>query len=200
MRHDMPHLLVERPRGGRERGHHSRTRRAANELAALRAIHDLDAAEAEPKLEALPLRRSIVRDTRQTKWLSENLAPLARLLEKRVGRAWDAVYAEIRAHVRFDDPIQLHILQHLWQYVEQHVVMIDGHPHDARHRRPLSGYRRHFYVCPTSGLLLRVPKTGKWLPACCRDPDNPLNLPTPPLPTEAAARRRRRKRRGSRRR
>lgn len=142
MRSDMPQLLVERPRGG-WRGGLARTN--------LRAVRDFD---------ELPKRVSIARDNPRTKWLSENLNPLERLLERRVGCKWDRVYSEIREHVRFDDPIQLHVLQHLWQYVERHVVMIEGVPHSATvsgSRRPLSGYGRSFYVCPRTGILRRVP-------------------------------------------
>ena len=139
MRSDMPKLLVERPRGG-PRIRHRRKH--------MRAVRDFD---------ELPKRVSIARDNPKTKWLSENLAPLARLLERRVGCVWDQVYAEIRAHVRFDDPIQLHVLEHLWDYVERHVVMIEGYPCDQRRRQPLRCYGRRFYVCPQTGILRRVP-------------------------------------------
>lgn len=147
MRSDMPKLLVERCRGG-WRGRKSRP--------CLQSVRELD---------SLPIRVSIARDVRKTKWLSENLAPLARLLERRVGQPWDRVYSEIRAHVRFDDPIQLHVLQHLWQFVERDVVMIEGWPHRSNGQR-LIGWRRSFYVCPSTGLLLRVPpeprKRWRW--------------------------------------
>jgi hypothetical protein len=138
MRSDMPKLLVERPRGGR---------RIRHQRVNLRGVRDFD---------ELPKRVSIARDNPRTKWLSENLNPLERLLERRVGRKWDRVYSEIREHVRFDDPIQLHVLQHLWQFVERHVVMIEGVPHAATSRWPLSGYGRSFYVCPRTGILRRV--------------------------------------------
>lgn len=166
MRPDMPKLLVERPRGG-WRGRATRRKP--------RQIRDL---------ESLPTHLSIARDTRKTKWLSENLAPLQRLLDKRVGRAWDRVYAEIRAHLRCDDPIQLHVLQHLWQFVERHAVLIEGVPYRLGSSHPLSGYGHRFYVCPTTGVLVRVP----WEPRAQTDSTS-----------EAAAARRKRKRRGSRR-
>jgi hypothetical protein len=182
MRSDMHHLLVERPRGGYRGGHDSRSaRRSQTELGSIRTTRDVELIEDA----AVPLRSSTARETRKTKWLSENLAPLARFLASRVGRRWDAVYGEIRAQVDFHDPIRLHILQHLWGYVARHVVIIDGVPHDL-HWGPLHRFRfhNHFYVCPTSGLLLRVPERPR------REP---------PDPSAAALRRRRRKRRGSRR-
>jgi hypothetical protein len=138
MRSDMPKLLVERPRGGPRLRH-----RRVN----LRAVRDFD---------DLPKRVSIGHDNPRSKWLSENLEPLARLLERRVGMKWDSVYSEIREHVRFDNPIQQHVLQHLWQFVERHVVMIEGVPFRSTCLRPLSGYPRSFYVCPNSGILRRV--------------------------------------------
>lgn len=181
MRSDMHRVLVERPRGGYRGGHDSRSaRRSQIELGSIRTTGDVELIDDA----AVPLRSSIARETRKTKWLSENLAPLARFLASRVGRPWDAVYAEIRAQVDFHDPIRLHILQHLWGYVARHVVIIDGVPHDL-HWGPLHRFRfhHHFYVCPTSGLLRRVPSE----PRKRRDP------------LAAALRRRRRKRRGSRR-
>lgn len=143
MRSDMPKVLVERPRGGR---------RIRHQRVNLRGVRDLD---------ELPKRVSIAHDNPRTKWLSENLEPLARLLERRVGQKWDRVYSEIREHVRFDNPIQLHVLQHLWQFVERHVVMIDGKPCDSMDHRPFSGYRRWFYVCPLTGILRRVPHVAR---------------------------------------
>lgn len=142
MRSDMPKLLVERPRGGR---------RLRHQRVNLRGVRDLD---------DLPKRLSIAHDNPRSKWLSENLEPLARLLERRVGMKWDSVYSEIREHVRFDNPIQLHVLQHLWQFVERHVVMIEGVPHRSPCLRPLSGYPRSFYVCPSTGILRRVAWSG----------------------------------------
>ncbi|MFV8754855.1 hypothetical protein ACNOYE_30275 [Nannocystaceae bacterium ST9] len=162
----MPKLLVERPRGGW---------RASHDRCSLRGVRDLD---------ALPKQVSIARDNPRTKWLNENLAPLARLLERRVGLAWDRVYSEIRAQIRCEDPIQQHVLQHLWQFVELHVVMIEGVPHDALGRPIARGrWRSRFYVCPSTGLLRRTPPAAR---RQRRDPDQP--------PPE-----RKRKRNGSRR-
>ncbi len=96
---------------------------------------------------------------------------MARLLWKRLskrisesGSGGKSIRRQLRerslehvTHVRFDDPIQLHVLEHLWDYVERHVVMIEGYPCDQRRRQPLRCYGRRFYVCPQTGILLRVP-------------------------------------------
>ena len=102
----------------------------------------------------------------RTKWLNENLAPLRRFLVSRLGRKWNDVYSEICAHIAPRSTVQKHVLVHLWQYVEQHLVMIDGWPHhpvtwgDSRELQPLSCYGGHsFYICPETGELRRVWKS-----------------------------------------
>ncbi len=142
MRRDMSKLLVERPRIGGKYTKHRRDRLT-------------NPPEDGPRGEAM-----------QTKWvrrkmLNENLAPLRRFLRSRVGRPWNAVYSEIREHVRVDSAIQLHILQHLWDYVVRDVILIDGVPchgsNESWGRRlglPIGEHRTTFYVHPESGLLL----------------------------------------------
>ncbi|MBL9003767.1 MAG: hypothetical protein JNJ46_05940 [Myxococcales bacterium] len=102
----------------------------------------------------------------RSKWLSENLAPLRRFLRRRVGQPWNAVHAEICAHIKLDSAVQKHVLDHLWHYVERNPVFIDNWPHHAEARRwgrinehgysPLSDYGRGFYVCPQTGTLQHV--------------------------------------------
>jgi hypothetical protein len=101
----------------------------------------------------------------RSKWLNENLAPLQRFLVSRVGRKWNDVHSEICAHIAPRSAVQKHVLDHLWQYVEVNVVMIDGWPHHPHTRgrsdglQPLSGYGGgSFYVCPETGLLRRACK------------------------------------------
>jgi hypothetical protein len=79
----MARVLVERPRGG-PRVRLTRSKR-------------YQVARSRPEL--APRREPMSRG-RGTKWLSENLAPLERFLERQVGRPWDAVYAEISARLR----------------------------------------------------------------------------------------------------
>lgn len=164
MREDMHELLVERPRGGR------RIRHTRHGLNALRP----------DQLEALPKRSSTGRDGPKTKWLNENLAPLHRYLERQLGRPWNTVYGEIRARLRFDNPIQLHVLQHLRMDVELHVDIVDGVPHRRESGVPLRGNWHSFYVCPNTGLLRRYQPRSR-------------------RPDAAARRKPKRKRKGSRR-
>jgi hypothetical protein len=52
-----------------------------------------------------------------TKGLNENLAPLRRFLVSRVGRSWDTVYSEIRTRLSPRNTIDMHVWQHLFDYV-----------------------------------------------------------------------------------
>ena len=143
MRKDMFEIIIERPRYGarmRPKGRYRTTRRTNP--------------EALPCKEPMWFRG-------KTKELNENLAPLRRFLERRVGRPWDAVWSELREFLSPKSAVQKHVFDHVEQYVERNPVMIDGIPHNPeasgskRDRYwPLSMYSwRGFYVCPRTGLL-----------------------------------------------
>jgi hypothetical protein len=93
------------------------------------------------------------------KRLNENLAPLQRYLQKQVGRPWNKVRSEMAANLRVTSAVQQHVLDHVGDYVEEHVLLDEhGTPH-VRYwgeLRPLRA-RRHKYaplwVCPKTGLL-----------------------------------------------
>lgn len=114
MRKDMPKLLCEDGRLGggyaklQKRTHRRRLNRANPE--------DL------PKRESFSGRRNYGWDAKE---LNENLNPLLRFLKSKVGKDWDKTYSEIRENLRIDDPVQLHIMEHLWGYVDRHVVVAD---------------------------------------------------------------------------
>lgn len=106
---------------------------------------------------------------------SENLPPLRRYLERQVGRPWDKVYSEIRAHVNANSAVQYHILQHLYDRLVIHVqednkgrlwaIGWSGRPVrlDVPWRHPI------LYVCPRSGLLKRTPRLQDKLPKADMD-------------------------------
>jgi hypothetical protein len=89
------------------------------------------------------------------KSLNENLAPLRRFLERRVGRRWDDVFSEICEHLRVDSAVQKHVRDHLDDFVAVHVERIDGRivPRGARRFESGFGGWRRFYVDPDSGVL-----------------------------------------------
>lgn len=146
MRKDMAKVIVERPRkGGSSRGMEGKG--LGREVSRIKSDPDYAPTKA-------PLRDR----NRRTKELNENLAPLWRYLLKNVGRPWDKVRSEISEHVRLSSAVQKHILDHVKNYVEEHVEMIGGVPH--RHSyggtKPIasrSDKHPEMYVCPKSGLL-----------------------------------------------
>jgi hypothetical protein len=135
MREDMAKIIVERPRigWGKQR----------NRSAIRRMRH---AAKLDP--ENAPAVRGMRRLPKQTgseKYLNENLAPLRRFLEGAVGRPWNAVYSEICQNIRPSSAVQLHILQHVAEFVETT-------PETGRWFRPM------FRVDPKDGILKRIPE------------------------------------------
>lgn len=143
MREDMFELIIERPRGG------NWPRRPG------RAPRELDDA---PRFESSSRNRG------GTKHLNENLAPLVRFLRRRVGRPWNDVHREMAAQLSLGSAVQKHVLDHVRQLVELHVVLVDDRPYHAtasRGRRdPIEGGRwsGRFYVCPRRGRLLEAPR------------------------------------------
>jgi hypothetical protein len=143
MRTDMFKILVERPRrqSGVPRGRDGRKFRDRSDAA------------------FLPMKAGY----RDPKSLNENLRPLARYLERQVGRPWDKVYGEIRAVMDGRNAVQRHILEHLDQFVAVHARVIDGDVVDLG--KQLFGLRRLYqplYVDPRTGLLRRNPDELSW--------------------------------------
>jgi hypothetical protein len=156
MRADMAKVIVERPRRGSHykhegKGYHRRWQRLAPE--------------------DQPYREGIkVRSRGAGKFLSENLAPLRRFLESRVGDPWDGVFAEICANVSRDSAVQDHVRDHVADFVAKHVLLIDGVPCCGEGRwsygLPLTKafWRRRLYVCPLTGLLCRLERRSRKAP------------------------------------
>jgi hypothetical protein len=146
VRWDMAKVIVERPRGGRRvkdpKGERRRQRRFCD--------------DESPKWESTSRRWS-----GGTKWLSEHLGPLRRFLLSNVGRPWDKVFSEICANINRNSPVQDHVRDHVYDFVETQVMLIDGIPCHARPRlygEPLGSrwMRTEMYVCPKLGILKRV--------------------------------------------
>lgn len=137
MRKDMAKIIVERPRAGGGRDRRGRA----------------------PALEDLPKREGIKRPHTDRKELNENLAPLVRFLDKNVGRPWNNVYSEISERINVNSAVQAHIKQHLWDFVEKDVVIVDGKPRKNGHGYLGQGryaeIYSQFYVHPLHGLLCR---------------------------------------------
>jgi hypothetical protein len=140
----MAKVLIERPRvdyGGAARGYERAWQRVP--------------------LEDRPLREGMKRRCRGgSKAFTDLLGPLKRFLRKQVGRPWDLVHSEICAQLRGGFPERPHFLRHVFDYVQRHVVVVDGVPCVGEGRgygEPLARQRfRPFYVCPRTGLLREV--------------------------------------------
>ena len=101
------------------------------------------------------------------KQLSEYFPAIMGFLAKAVGRHWDKVYSEICARCDKRSAIGIHMFQHLFNWVERYVVMVDGKPHyirsfswDKEGLVPLVQRPGHtqLYVHPKTGVLLRAPQ------------------------------------------
>ena len=182
----MYQVLIERPRGGAGRGRdwpRFDWRKASDYAARLQAAIADDCDERDNRDDRDERDERDERDhgmssrhwedggptklrmgpRQRSKWLSENLAPLRRFLQRRIGRPWNQVHREICAHLKLDSTVQKHVLDHLWHYVERNPVFIDNGPHHGEARRygireghgysPLSDYGQSFYVCPMTGTL-----------------------------------------------
>jgi len=134
MRADMAKVIVERPRRGGDR---SRKRRMGS-------------------FELLPTKEGIRQRWVDHKYLNENLSPLRRFLVSRVGRRWDAVYAELNEHLAVRNAVQQHVRTHVSSFVALHIrVAADGVLEDEWRWR--LGWRSSYdlYVDPRDGILKR---------------------------------------------
>jgi len=89
------------------------------------------------------------------------LSPLRRFLQKRVGRPWNAVHAEICKGLRATSALHAHVRSHVRDFVETDICMLE----DGTYARNAGGRMipitrgarwRYLIVCPRSGLLLRA--------------------------------------------
>jgi hypothetical protein len=154
MRADMAKVIVERPRVGSRskhegKGYHRRRQRLAP--------------EDQPRREGIKVRAN-----GGSKYLSENLAPLRRFLESRVGRPWDDIFAEICANISRDSAVQDHVRDHVADFVATRVIEIDGVPCSGEggwtYGWPLVRTRYLLYVCPRTGLLRRLERRSRKAP------------------------------------
>jgi hypothetical protein len=147
MREDMAKVIVERPRiGSRLRSRKKGYRKHVQQTG----------------VEELPRREPMLGRWRgRERWLNEHLGPMRRFLRSNVGRPWNKVHQDLCEHVSFDNAVQMHVLTHVFDYVER-LVRVDGNriipTAGFRHDRPLPA--GHMYVCPNTGLLrvVRKPK------------------------------------------
>jgi len=145
MRADMAKVIVERPRFGsrlpsRKKGYRKFTQRVP--------------LEDQPKQEPL-----LGRWKGCQKNLNEHLGPMRRFLRSNLGRPWNKVHKDLCEHVSFNNPVQAHVLTHVYQYVNQHVkVMNSAHVVLVCSAWAYGDRLRpgELYICPRTGLLKAV--------------------------------------------
>lgn len=145
MRDDMRHVLIDRPR-------HKPWRSKSKKR--FKTIEDA------PEKEGMKETYFGLKD------FNDNLSPLRRFLESRVGRHWDDVYSEVCQFISLSSTMQRHILEHLDGYVIKEVQIIDGKPYSTVDGsrgygpRPLTsrGSYTQFYVHPETGILSKAPQ------------------------------------------
>jgi hypothetical protein len=145
MRSDMFEVIIERPRVQPNR----RGRRKGRKGEALRQ-------------QEAPVREPMSRGRGGNKILNENLAPLRRFLQRRVGRPWNDVHREICALLNVRSAVQKHVLDHVDEMVEVNVVLVGGRAHHAPGHLfagslIVRSRWRGFYVCPKTGTLRLSP-------------------------------------------
>jgi hypothetical protein len=109
----------------------------------------------------------LIKVRNRSKYLSDHLAPLRRLLYSKVGQHWDGVYREVCQRLDANTMLGQHVIGHLWDYVERHVEIIDGTPY----RKPSRGIRGYelgnrwygdeFYIHPDTGILCVATRSPK---------------------------------------
>lgn len=114
MRKDISKILVERPRvGGVGKENSRRNRRETKQ--ALRDIDDSVAPETDVwSFHAMKrVHTSLPGSYDDKKQLNENLQPLRRFLDSRIGKPWNEVYSEIMQNLNLNNSVQYHVYQHL---------------------------------------------------------------------------------------
>ncbi|MBD2336698.1 hypothetical protein H6G64_06795 [Calothrix sp. FACHB-156] len=107
----------------------------------------------------------LIKARRKSKYLSDHLGPLRRLLRSKVGQPWNDVYSELCQRLDHNTMAGQHVIGHIWDYVERYVEIIDGafygKPYHG-YRFPLDGtYRKSFYVHPETGILCAAKQVSR---------------------------------------
>lgn len=152
MRADMFKVIVERPRSGAGHAPSPKLKRTP-----------------DPHIQFIGLKRHASIATRYSKYLNENLAPLARFLRSRRGRPWDEVFSEICATLDTGSTVKMHVRSHIEDYVLARISV--GRRGEWMHEgEVLEGEdrwrrRRAFFVDPRDGILKDIDDLAQCLPA-----------------------------------
>jgi hypothetical protein len=153
--HRLGEILIERPRHG--------MRISAKKITGYKkTLCKLTQVATEDGL----LSPYLIKIRNRTKGLSDHISPLRRYLRSQVGRSWNDVYSELCLQLDTSTMTGQHVFQHVWDYVERHVEIIDGivyrKPYqDPRWDRLDTKYGDRFYIDPDTRILCQVRKKSK---------------------------------------
>lgn len=156
MRSDMPKVTTERARAG------MRIQAPKGEKKELQKL-DWDS---HPRSEKI--RQKWKKNYRESKEFTDVLGPLYGYLLSKVGQPWNDVYSEICKNLKHSSLQQSHIRDHIDDFVEKHVIIINGQPCYAtgmggNYGHPIEAYRREMmYVHPHTGILCKAPKRKRY--------------------------------------
>ena len=144
--HRLNEIVIERPRSG--------MRLSSTKVKGFqKSLYKLTKIATEDGL----LSPYLIKTKTRTKYLSDHLGPLRRLLRSKVGKPWDEVYSELRKRLDFITVTGLHVLSHVWDFVYKDVEIIDGEvyvkPGTRRFGGGFGGRTDRFYVHPETGIL-----------------------------------------------
>lgn len=150
--HRLSEIVIERPRGG--------MRISLKKVTGFKKqLHRITEEASQDGL----LNPYLIKPRNKSKHLSDHLGPLRRFLQSQVGQSWNTVYSKLCRQLDTNTMAGQHVLSHVWDYVEQHVELIDGIPYRKTchfsFRRLNHCYRDQFYVHPATGILCAVQKT-----------------------------------------
>ncbi len=125
MRKDASKKLVERPRHNSSWGEESKDTRRVNRNNP-RLTEHFDEESGKWEIESNAASRGKMSMGLGSKSFNEYFSPFYRWLKKQVGRPWDNVYSDIRERLDPKSTVQMHVMQHLWDWVERYVKLEDG--------------------------------------------------------------------------
>ena len=179
MRKDMSKVIVERPRLGGVGKENSRRNRRETKM----TLRDVDGSTA-PETDVWSfhgmkrVHTSLPGSYDDKKQLNENLQPLRRFLDSRIGKPWDEVYSEIMQNLNLNNAVQYHVYQHLTRdrmveantYLSKTGKVMANTPYGPRWVG--DNWLPTFYVDPTNGTLQKTIECSKHRNVYSKDEPN----------------------------
>lgn len=149
--HRLNEIVIERPRRG--------MRLNSTKIKGVqKSLHKLTKIASEDGL----LSPYLIKTRNKSKYFSDHLAPLRRLLGSKVGQPWDDVYSELCQRLHRNTVTGLHVMVHVWDFVIRYVEIIDGVPYQkTKYFLPIGYWRNEFYIHPETGILCLAKKSYK---------------------------------------